>query len=147
MVRRTNANTIGGKYDPINPAKYVGTYPIIYRSSWELAFMRMADKHPNIVSWASEPVKIPYYNPVRGKYTVYVPDFLIVYEDRNGKRHQEMIEIKPRSQTFLHEAKSKKDQLSAAVNMAKWKMAGSWCAKHNIRFRVINEDDIFMKSK
>lgn len=145
MARRTNAGTVGGEFIPKNPSKYVGSYPIIYRSSWELAFMRKADSHPNIINWASETIKIPYYNPITSKYTVYVPDFLVVYEDKNGKRHQELIEIKPKSQTVLSEAKSRRDKLSLAINAAKWKAAAAWCRKHNIFFRVMTEEDIFSK--
>ena len=49
-----------GKYEILNASKYVGAKAPTYRSSWELAFMRMCDNHPNITKWASENVKIPY---------------------------------------------------------------------------------------
>ena len=46
---------------------------------------------------ASEPVKITYQNPLTGKVTGYVPDFVITYIDASGKKHAELIEIKPSS--------------------------------------------------
>ena len=48
-----------GKYVVKEATKYVGKKEPTYRSSWELAFMRMCDNHPNITKWASENVKIP----------------------------------------------------------------------------------------
>ena len=64
-----------GKFTPKNPEKYIGTYPISYRSSWELVFMNKCDTHPNIKQWASESIKIPYRNPLTKKHTYYIPDF------------------------------------------------------------------------
>jgi hypothetical protein len=28
-------------------------------------------------------------------------------------------------------------------NMAKWEAASKWCRQQNVKFRIINEDDIF----
>ena len=136
-----------GKYTPINPEKYIGSYPIIYRSSWELVACRMFDQHQNILQWASESVKIPYRNPVSGKYTVYVPDFLIMYEDKNGKQKVELIEIKPRRETYMENAKTLQDKLSLAINAAKWQAAQIWANQHGMTFRVVNEDSIFNNPK
>ena len=71
-----------GKFYPKNAEKYVGLKTPTYRSSWEHAFMRLCDEHPNVYKWASESIKIPYRHPFTGKYTVYVPDFFIVYVDK-----------------------------------------------------------------
>ena len=59
-----------GDYIPENAEKYVGAKKPYYRSSWELAFMKMCDSHPYITQWASENLKIPYRHPVTGKHTV-----------------------------------------------------------------------------
>ena len=57
-----------GKFKPHNPGKYVGnSLNIVYRSLWELRFMRYLDSHPNVVQWASEEITIPYYSPVDKK--------------------------------------------------------------------------------
>ena len=49
-----------GTFDSFNPKKYVGERPIIYRSSWELKFMRLCEFNPEIIEWSSESVVIPY---------------------------------------------------------------------------------------
>ena len=136
-----------GKYDIVNTSKYVGNSAPVYRSSWELAFMRMCDTHPNILKWASENIKIPYRNPVTGRYTNYVPDFMIQYLDKNGSEHVELIEIKPANQTTLESAKGKGQVQQVAVNAAKWTAAQEWCKRKGIRFKVINEDQIFRNNK
>jgi len=138
-------NTLKGEFVPKNPSKYTGKYPIIYRSSWELTAMRKFDSHPDVIAWASESIKIPYRNPITGKGSMYVPDFLVIFEDKNGKRRQELVEVKPRSQTIVTEAKSKYDKISLAINLAKWKAAGSWCKKHGLVFRIINENEIYRR--
>ena len=140
-------NTLKGEFIPSNPQKYVGTYPIIYRSSWELTVCKMCDGHQNIIQWASEPVKIPYRNPLTGKHTVYVPDFLVIFEDRTGKQRGELWEIKPRKQTFVEEAIRAKDKLALAVNAAKWAAAQAWAKRHDLSFRVITETDIYRNTK
>ena len=136
-----------GVYEVVNSGKYVGSKKPYFRSSWELAFMRMCDSHPNILKWASENIKIPYRNPVTGKYTNYVPDFMIQYIDKNGSEHVELIEIKPANQTTLEAAKGKQQSLQVAVNAAKWTAAQEWCKRKGIRFKVINEDQIFRNNK
>ena len=138
---------LSGDYEPINPDKYKGSYPIRWRSTWELQLMRTFDKHPDVVAWASESIKIPYQNPLTGKVSQYIPDFLVVYEDKNGNRKNELIEVKPASQTHLTEAKSRYDKVSLAVNAAKWQAAAAFCKNHGLNFRVINENDIFNKPK
>ena len=136
-----------GKYVVKEATKYVGKKEPTYRSSWELAFMRMCDTHPNILKWASENIKIPYRNPVTGRYTNYVPDFMIQYLDKNGSEHVELIEIKPANQTTLESAKGKGQVQQVAVNAAKWTAAQEWCKRKGIRFKVINEDQIFRNNK
>jgi len=136
-----------GRFTPVNTDKYVGSYPIIYRSSWELTVCRMCDNHANIIQWSSESVKIPYVNPLTRKATVYVPDFMVMFEDKKGKRRVEVWEIKPRKETFLEEAKSQRDKLALAVNAAKWRAAQEWCSRKGAIFRVINEDSIFNNPK
>ena len=131
-----------GKYVPKHPEKYIGNHIPIYRSSWELQFCRMCDEQQAILQWASESHRIPYMNPLTGKATTYVPDFLIIYVDAAGKKHAELIEIKPSSQV-MGNAKSKMDKAAAIVNEAKWQAAKSYCRQLGIGFRVITEKEIF----
>ena len=109
--------------------------------------MRFADNHPSIIQWASESIQIPYRNPLTGKQTVYVPDFLVVYQDKKGKRKAELIEVKPNSQTRLTEKTRDKEKLQIALNHAKWEAAAKWCRLKGLNFRVVTESDIFHDGK
>lgn len=137
-----------GKYNLKNPEKYVGTKTPTYRSSWEFAFMKMCDEHPSVSQWASEAIRIPYRNPLSGKQTIYVPDFFIVYVDAKGKKLVEIIEVKPQNQTVKEKlGNSRVNQAHWIVNQAKWEAANSWCKQKGIRFRIVNEGDIFHQGK
>jgi hypothetical protein len=107
--------------------------------------MSHLDRHPNVVAWASEAVKIPYKNPFTGKNTIYVPDFYVVYVDKNGRKHAEILEIKPEKEAFMEKAKSKRDQFAVALNTVKWQAAKYWCAQQGIGFRVLTEDALFKR--
>ena len=133
-----------GAFQPKNPDKYVGTRKPLARSSWEFVFMRMLDEHPGVESWASESVQIPYRDPLTGRHTIYVPDFFVVYIDKNQKKHAELIEVKPANQTLREKVgKSAYNQQQYIKNMAKWDAARAYCRQKNIKFRIINETDIF----
>ena len=133
-----------GVYTLKNPKKYVGNKLPYCRSSWETTFCMFCDNNPSIQQWSSEPVKIPYQDPLTGKHTVYVPDFLITYVDKNMKKHVEMVEIKPANQTILEKVgKNPYNQAQYVKNMAKWEAASKWCRNQGIKFRVINESDIY----
>ena len=136
-----------GQYTVLNESKFVGGKSPTFRSSWELAFMRMCDSHPNILKWASENIKIPYRNPMTGKFANYVPDFMIQYIDKNGAEHVEVIEIKPANQTTMENARTNGHKIQTAINATKWTAAQEWCQRKGIRFKVINEDQIFRSNK
>lgn len=136
-----------GQYTIKNVEKYVGKRAPRYRSSWEFNFMSFCDNNPSVLQWNSEGIQIPYFNPVLGKQTIYVPDFLIVYVDANKKQHVELIEIKPSTQVTMESAKSPRDKLSVAINLAKWAAADAFCKARNMRFRVVTEFDIFRNQK
>jgi hypothetical protein len=137
-----------GKFTPKNPAKYVGMKNPLYRSSWEWAFMNFCDNNPSIQRWASEAIKIPYRNPLTNRQTVYVPDFFIQYVDKLGRMHSELIEIKPQNQQIMEKVGRNAARASAfVVNQAKWAAATSWCKNNGIKFRVLNETDIFHQGR
>jgi hypothetical protein len=136
-----------GKYQLINPAKYVGNKQPTYRSSWEYVFMQFCDNNPSILQWASEAVHINYKNPLTGRNTIYVPDFLITYQDASGNQRAEVVEVKPKKETTLEGAKTIRDQAAAVLNMAKWQAAQAWCKAHGLTFRVVTEDMIFHQGK
>lgn len=133
-----------GKYTIKYPEKYVGTKTPTYRSSWEFAFMKFCDEHPSVSKWASEAIRIPYRNPLTGKQTIYVPDFFIAYTDAKGKQHVELIEVKPENQTVKEKlGRSRANQAHWIINQAKWEAANAFCKQKGIRFRIVNEGDIF----
>jgi hypothetical protein len=137
-----------GKFNLKNPSKYMGNRTPMYRSGWEFAFMKMCDENPAIVNWASEAIKIPYRNPLTGKQTIYVPDFFITYMDRTGKTNVELIEVKPANQSIKEQVgKSVHNQAHYILNQAKWEAARAWCKQNNIKFRVVNEGDIFHQGR
>lgn len=132
-----------GTYQPKNPQKYVGNSLPKYRSSWESHFFRQLDEHPAVLQWGSEVVRIPYRHPLTGKIHTYIPDILMMYVDASYKKHVEIIEIKPNSQTSLTEARSQHDKIHAIINEAKWTAAREYCRKQGIVFRVVSEKDLF----
>mgnify|MGYP000859814223 FL=1 len=137
-----------GKFNLKNPDKYIGGKSPTYRSSWEFAFMRMCDTNDNIKQWASEAIKIPYRNPFTGKYTIYVPDFFIVYDDKNGKQHIELVEVKPANQTLKEKVgNSPSNKAHYVLNQAKWRAARAYCSQKGMFFRIVNEGDIFHQGK
>ncbi len=138
---------VQGYYTPANPSKYVGNNRPIFRSSWEFKVMQMFDSNPNITSWASESLKIPYMNPFTNKYTVYIPDFVVTYTDATGKNKAEIIEVKPVKETFLEQAKSQRDKAAVALNAFKWAAAQAFAKSHGMSFRVLNETSIFNNPK
>lgn len=133
-----------GRFEMKNPAKYVGKKMPLARSSWEFVFMKMLDEHAGVEKWASESIQIPYRDPLSGRQTIYVPDFFVVYLDKDKKRHAEVVEVKPQSQTLReHVGKSAYNQEQYVKNLAKWEAAQAWCKQQGVKFRVVNEGDIF----
>ena len=105
--------------------------------------MRFCDTNDNVLQWASEAVQIPYRNPLTGKQTIYVPDFLITYRTRNNTMRAELIEIKPKKQSVVESKTSSRDRAVIAVNYAKWDAATKWAKRQGLMFRVITEDQMF----
>jgi hypothetical protein len=132
-----------GAYVVKNKQKYVGQGTPRYRSGWEHAFMRFCDNNEHILQWASESISIPYRNPITGKQSIYVPDFLITYRNRNNQMVAEVIEIKPKKQSVVESKMKANERAIVAVNYAKWDSATKWCKKQGLLFRVITEDDMF----
>jgi len=135
-----------GNYLVRNPGKYVGKGTPRYRSGWELTFMMFLDSNDNVLQWASESISIPYRNPLTGKQSVYIPDFLVTYKGRNNTTVAELIEIKPKKQSLLESKATDRDRAIVALNYAKWDSATKWARRNGLTFRVINEDMIFRQS-
>jgi hypothetical protein len=132
-----------GVYQIKNTAKYVGKGLPRFRSGWEFSFMMFCDSNEHIVNWASEPVRIPYRNPLTGKNTNYVPDFIVTYRGPNNTLRAELIEIKPKKQSLIESKQSQYDRAMVAINYAKWSAAQAWCKAQGLTFRVLTEEDIY----
>jgi hypothetical protein len=146
MVRKTKK----GYFVPRNPQKYLGNLKnIIYRSSWEENMCVFLDGNPNILRWGSEEVVVPYVKPTDGKVHKYYIDFLVQYKNKTGKVITELFEVKPQKYTQPPRAvgKNKKTQLyeqvTYAINIAKWKAASLYATQKGWKFRIVTERDMF----
>jgi hypothetical protein len=138
-------HTVKGRYTPTHPEKYVGdARNIIYRSSYELRFMRWCDHTPHVKKWNSEEITIPYLSPVDNKLHRYFVDFTM--ETVDGKTY--LIEIKPRRYTQPPKPTSRKSKqfLSEVIqwetNQAKWNAATVFAKELGWEFLVLNEYDL-----
>lgn len=136
-----------GIFTPKNPQKYVGKHSPRFRSGWELTFMKFCDENTNVLYWASEALAIPYKNPFTGKNTVYIPDFFVVYINKQGQQLAEVVEIKPKKQSVLESKASNRDKMVVALNHVKWAAATAFCKQQGYKFRVVNENDLFYNGR
>ena len=138
-----------GKFRPSKPKKYKGDPTnIVYRSLWELKFMRYCDSNKRIVKWSSEEIVIPYKSPIDNRLHRYFPDFYIKYKDVTGKIIEKVVEIKPASQ--VKEPKKQKTRtkkyvnevVTYAKNQAKWVAAEEFCKDRRWQFQILTEKEL-----
>ena len=138
-----------GKFRPSKPKKYKGDPTnIVYRSLWELKFMRYCDSNNNIVKWSSEEIVIPYRSPLDNRFHRYFPDFYLKYKDNSGKVVEKVIEIKPAKQ--VQEPKMQKrrtkwyvtEVVNYAKNQAKWEAAEEFCKDRRWQFQILTEKEL-----
>lgn len=142
-------NTLKGKFTPTNIRKYKGDYRnIIYRSSWELKFMKYCDTRPNVLEWASEECVIPYRSPLDNKIHRYFVDFYAKIQESDGTITKYLIEIKPSKQTAppkkpQRQTKSYIYEVTEYVkNQAKWKAAKEFCDDRMWKFKILTESEL-----
>lgn len=142
-----------GYFKPKNPNKYLGNPSnIVYRSLWELKFMRYLDAHPNVISWASEEFSIPYVSPIDKKIHKYYPDFLVKKKIDTGLIETVIIEIKPAAQSKeprVQNTRSRKyikEVMTWGINSAKWKAAEEFCNDRKWKFMVLTENELGIKN-
>ena len=138
-----------GRYQPNNPLKYKGNFRnIIYRSLWELKFMKYCDSNQNILEWGSEEFWLPYRSPLDNKVHRYFPDFYIKVRENNGMVKKYVIEIKPKKQCIEPKPQKKKTRTyiyevrEYAKNQAKWKAAEEYCLDRGLQFKVLTENEL-----
>jgi hypothetical protein len=142
--------TMRGRFLPKNPQKYVGNvHNILFRSSWEVTFMKWLDTNNAVLRWGSEELAIPYVNPIkldqdgRPKVCRYFPDFIMMYQDSAGNIKKEIIEVKPYKESVITPGMTERDKMAYAVNQAKWKAAAAFAEAQGATFRVITEKTIY----
>jgi hypothetical protein len=142
-------STYKGYYRISNPSKYRGDLQeVIYRSSWELRFMKYCDFNDAVVEWGSETIIIPYRSPVDNKVHRYFVDFYVKIRDSSNKVTKYLIEIKPEKFTKPPEIPKRKTKrfieevFNYGTNQAKWKAAGEFCQDRGMKFLVLTEKDL-----
>ena len=141
-----------GKFRPRNYQKYKGDPTnIIYRTRWELKFMKWCDNNTNILQWAREEFFIPYRSQLDNKWHRYFPDFYMKIKESNGSVKQYVIEVKPLRQTVRPKTPKRKtkgyiyETLEYAKNQAKWKAAKEYCKDRRYEFKVVTEKELGIK--
>ena len=151
-----------------NLKKYIGDPNlIIYRSSWEMAFIKWADASPSVIRWSSEPIKVPYYdrvsklaecqkygldpnNPANWLVKNYNTDYWIEVAQGDGTTKKMFIEIKPSEKLIRPKPptqnagiKEKRAFNIAAkeylINEAKFAALNAWAEKTGVKFYVLTE--------
>ena len=138
-----------GRYRPNNPLKYKGDYKnIIYRSLWELKFMKYCDSNQNILEWGSEEFFLPYRSPLDNRVHRYFPDFYIKVRENTGKIKKMIIEVKPLRQCMEPKRQKKKTRgyiyevREYAKNQAKWKAATEYCLDRGLEIKILTETEL-----
>ena len=133
-----------GKFRPQNRKKYKGNSSnIVYRSGWELDFMKYLDRQPGVLQWNSEEIIIPYKSPIDGKWHRFYPDFWV-----KTLIAETIIEIKPKKQTKppkenpKHKRRYLKEVKTFVVNEAKWKAAEEFCENKGWQWKIMTEDTL-----
>jgi hypothetical protein len=145
----TYTKTYKGKFRVDNPGKYKGDISnIVYRSLWELRFMKWCDKNQSVEEWGSETVIVPYISPIDRKAHRYFVDFYVKVRNKNGGLQKYLIEIKPERFTkppAIPKKKTKRfidEVFQYSVNDAKWKAAFEFCKDRNMTFMILTEKDL-----
>jgi len=114
----------------------------------ELKAFRWMDNNPNIISWGSESVVIPYMSPVdlNKKIHRYFVDLVAHLRDKEGNIKKLLIEVKPSKQTtppVVSPRKNKRtmlyEQTQFLINTAKWEAAQNWCKRNGYIFLILTE--------
>ena len=138
-----------GYYKPVNIEKYVGAFPIIYRSSWERKFCHWCDHNEDVISWMSEPFSIKYFNLLDKRFHNYFPDFFITM--KNGEEQiNYVVEIKPKSQLVKPKPPSRKSKKAFenykysyetyVKNLCKTDALNKEAVRRNFKVMLLTED-------
>lgn len=150
---KNNGKYRQGYFNPVNKDKYIGDYTkIIYRSTYEYRFCKFCDDSPDILTWASEPFAIKYFDPVKNKLREYYTDFFIKY--RKGDVDKSfLVEVKPKAKLHrpifegnqtIKKLKSFNYEMAEYItNKAKMGAAKTYSENMGYQFMVVTEDFLF----
>jgi len=156
-----------GKYNLLNPPKYLGDPTCIYfRSSWEYKLYFFLDNNPRVLKWNVEGVTIPYEIMENQKWTTnrYYPDAYCEILKLDGSISKVVIEIKPWNEYSPGSKKGTETENTPLLppippqsktlkalenyeyklktfqkNILKWKAAKNFCDKKGLEFYVLTE--------
>lgn len=138
-----------GYYTPVNKEKYIGGYPIIFRSSWEYKMCKILDENPRVIRWGSECIKVKYYSCLDNKEHEYFPDFFFVYND-GGVEKKIVVEVKPKKHLTKPEKPKKITEKSLAnyqrdcttyvKNMEKARACKFYCDQNMMEYKFVTEE-------
>jgi hypothetical protein len=141
-----------GKYKPSYPEKYSGDPTnIIYRSLWELKFLKYCDLNQNILEYSSEEIMIPYLDKSTSKVRRYFPDAYIKVKQPDGTIKKYLIEIKPAKQTVPPQRPKRQtkkyiaEAMEFVKNQCKWEAAKEWCLDRGYEFKILTESELGIK--
>jgi hypothetical protein len=138
-----------GYYTLLNPSKYTGEIPIIYRSSWEKKMMIFCDTNENVIKWSSEPLAINYYNVLDSKFHKYYPDYYIRIK-KGDEIINYLVEVKPKSQLTKPQPPKKNTRKALesyewavktyVTNVCKIDALKKFASQNNYKVMLITED-------
>lgn len=137
------------EFKPSNPEKYKGIWPIQCRSSLEKRAMFIMDQNPAIISWTSESLVIPYFDPGKNKNRRYFTDLTFnILDNSTNTIKKYVVEIKPDSQTHKPKRGKKKQTTfinecyTYVTNKSKWDAAKKLCDSKGWSFVLWTENGI-----
>ena len=143
-----------GYFRPVFPEKYIGDLSaIVFRSSWEFKFLKWCDLSPSVIKYASEPIPIPFFNPLDKRVHKYYIDFYVIVKDDSGIEQKYLIEVKPNKYIVPPKAPARMTNQQTSnyvyaakqyiVNQAKFEAARNFANQKGIKFGIITENFLF----
>lgn len=152
MIKKKRKQFKSGTYRPKNSEKF-GKSSCIYRSSYELQFLKWCDNHSKIKNVKYENIIIPYVCKTDGRLHKYYVDCWINMEESTGLKTY-LIEIKPFRQTIPPKPSNRKkkstileENFNHIKNTSKWLAAKQYCKKMGWRWCILTEKGIYIDNK
>lgn len=141
-----------GVYRPKNFRKF-GETSCVYRSSYELDFLKWCDNNKKVLQIHYEKVVIPYKCKTDEKIHKYYVDCKIKYLESSGPKTY-LIEIKPFKQTLPPKPSKRKkrqtiitEQYNWLKNTSKWTSAKQYCKSKGWRWCIMTERGMHLDGK